>query len=71
MCGWLRAATAPGLSLEAGAVIGVGGELRVGGVILSSDIAAQSGVVRPIHLAHAAGAEGGQDLVRAETCAGG
>ncbi len=37
---------------------------------LDRDLAAQPRVARPIHLAHAARAEGREDFVRAQPCAG-
>ncbi len=37
---------------------------------LDRDVAIQLGIARAIHLAHAAGAEGGEDFVRAEARAG-
>jgi hypothetical protein len=38
---------------------------------LERDLAAETGVPRPVHLAHAAHAEEGDDLVRAEAATGG
>ena len=38
---------------------------------LDRDVAIEPRVARPIHFTHAAGAEGGEDLVRAEASAGG
>ena len=38
---------------------------------LDRDVAAQSGISRAIHLAHAAGADGGEDLIRPEASAQG
>jgi hypothetical protein len=38
---------------------------------LQRDVAIQLGIARAIHLAHAAGAEGGDNLIRAESGAGG
>ena len=56
-----------GFARETRQSVGVGGE-RVG-QHLDRDVAIQLRVARPIHLAHAAGPKGGQDFVRAKTCA--
>src|SRR5688500_228153 len=59
----------PGFTLEPGQAIG---DAR--GVLwqdFDGDFPAQPGVSRPIHLAHATGAERPDDLVGAETTAGG
>ena len=55
-------------ALETGEAIRIAGE----GVRqdLQRDVAIQLGIARAIHLAHAAGAEGGEDFVRAEARAG-
>ena len=50
----------PGLVLEAAAAIGVSGE--AGRQDLDSDDAIEAGVPRLVHLAHAAGPNGGEDL---------
>ena len=54
------------LALEAREAIGVGGE-RVG-EDLQRDVATELRVARAIDLAHAAGADRGDDLVGAERC---
>ena len=54
-----------GLLLEATEAIGVGGERR--GQDLDGDVAAEARVPRAIDLAHAAGTNCADDLVRAET----
>jgi hypothetical protein len=57
-----------GFALEARAAIGVAGQrVRQN---LDGDIAAQFGVVRAVHLAHPACAEGGDDFVGSDTRAG-
>ena len=53
------------LALESRDAIGIGGEEF--GQNLDRDVAVQPRIARPIHLAHAACAEGGNDLVRAES----
>ena len=55
------------LALEAGEPLGILRE--VGGQHLDGDVAAEPGVARSIHLAHAAGAERRDDLVGAEPSA--
>ncbi len=61
MCGWLSAATSAGFALEAGEAIGIAG--GVGGKDFEGDVAFEFGVGGAIDLAHAAGAEGGEDAV--------
>ena len=56
------------LALESRDAIGVGGEEI--GQNLDRDVAVQPRIARPIHFAHSAGANGGEDFVRAETRAG-
>ncbi len=58
-----------GLLLEAAQAIGVGGE--GGGEDLDRDVAAEARVLGAVDLPHAAGADGGEDLVGAEAGAGG
>ena len=58
-----------GLLLEAAQAIGVGGE--GGGEDLDGDVAAEARVLGAVDLPHAAGADGGEDLVGAEAGAGG
>ena len=58
-----------GFALKPREPLGVGGERL--GQDLDRDVAIQLRVARAIDLAHAAGAERGQDLVRAEAGAGG
>ena len=53
------------LGLEAGERVGVVDEVL--GQHLDRHVALEAGVARAVHLAHAAGAERRQDLVRAET----
>jgi hypothetical protein len=55
-------------ALETGEAIRIAGE----GVRqdLQRDLAIQLGIARAVHLAHAAGPEGGENLVRAEAGAG-
>jgi hypothetical protein len=57
------------LALEAGHALGVGRELWRQG--LDRHVPPELRVARPIHLAHAPGAEVGEDFVRSEACAGG
>ena len=57
------------LPLEAGEPVGVGGEGR--GEELQRDVAPEPRVGRAPHLAHAPGAEGGEDLVGSQSTAGG
>ena len=54
------------LALEAGDALRVGGE--GGGQDFDRDLAAEHGVAGAIHLAHAALAEQGEDLVGADAC---
>jgi hypothetical protein len=56
-------------TLEAPQSIGIGG--KRGGQHLDRHVALQPGVARAIHLAHSAGTDQMQDLVRTETIAGG
>ena len=56
------------LLFEAAQTVGVGGEGR--GQHFDGDIASEPRIARAIHLAHPAGSDEGDDLVRAETCAG-
>ena len=60
---------APALALESLKPLRIRGKHV--GQELQRDIAPELGVPRPVHLAHAAGADGGEDLVRAEVSAGG
>ena len=69
MFGWFSEARVLRFALEPREPIGVGGERL--GQDLDRDVAIQLRVARAIDLAHAAGAEGRQDLVRAEAGAGG
>ena len=59
----------PRLLLEAAEPIGPGGDRRR--QHLDGDVAAEPGVARAEHLAHASGADRRDDLVRAEARAGG
>ncbi len=59
----------PGLVLESGATVRAAGELL--GQDLDGDLAAQPLVLRPVHLPHAPGAHGREDLVGPEVRAGG
>jgi len=54
--------------LEAPQPLGVGAER--GGQHLDRHVAPEPRIARPIHFAHPTRADGGLDLVRAETCAG-
>jgi len=67
MPGWLRGQH-PGLALEPRQIPGILRE-RVGNA-LDRDVPFEPGIPRPVHLAHAADAERGEDLVRAQTGAG-
>ena len=58
----------PGLALKPRDPLRVGGERR--GQDLDGDVAIEPRVPRPIHFAHPAGPEGGNDLVRAEAGTG-
>ena len=58
-----------GFTREAGQALGVGRER--GGQRLDGDVAAEEGIAGAVHLAHAALAQRGQDLVRADSSAGG
>ena len=62
--GWLSAATAPGLALEAGQAIRLGRHL--GGQHLERHVATELGVGGAVDLAHAAGADRGGDPVVCE-----
>ena len=64
MCGWFSAASTARLALEALADCGSRDQLR--GRTLIATVAAEPGVAGAVHLAHAAGAEGVNDFVRAE-----
>src|SRR5438034_9592154 len=69
MLGWLSAASVrASRSNEPAAALGIGGEDV--GQDLDGDVATELGVVRPVHLAHAARADRRDDFVRAETGAG-
>ena len=57
-----------GFALEARQPVGV--IRKRGRQDLDCDIAIEARVPRPVDLAHAAGADGGEDFVRAETSAG-
>ena len=59
----------PRLALEAGAHLGVGRQVL--GQHLDRDVAPEARVARAVHLAHAAGAERGDDLVGSEPGPGG
>ena len=69
MFGWFSDAKVFGLALKPREPLGVGGERL--GQDLDRDVAIQLRVACAVDLAHAARAERGQDLVRAEACAGG
>ena len=56
------------LALEPPKALGVLGELRR--QHLDRDVAAEAGVARPVHLAHAARADRGDDLIGAEAITG-
>ena len=58
-----------GLALEAAQPLGVGG--GIGREDLEGDLAPETGVAGPVDLPHAPGAEGREDLVRADTAARG
>ncbi len=66
----VQRARGPRLEFEAAAPLGVGGHARKG---LDGHLARQFGprVARPVHLAHAPGADGGDHFVDAEAGAGG
>jgi hypothetical protein len=55
-------------AFEARDAIGIAGD--AGGEDLDGDITIQLAIARPIHLAHSARAERGQDVVRPEAVAG-
>ncbi len=57
------------LAFEARAPFGIAGEAC--GQDLDGDVTVEPRVVRAVDLAHPAGADGGDDLVRSEGCAGG
>src|SRR5262245_36610489 len=57
-----------GFALETGDAVGISAEAF--GDDLEGDVAPEFRIPRPIHLAHAAGPEGFQDLVRAKSSAG-
>ncbi len=65
MPGCDRAATAPGLVLEPRAHRGIAGE--VVGEHLDGHVAAEPGIVRAIHVTHAAGAQRLDDFVLQQT----
>jgi hypothetical protein len=69
MLGWFNDCQYLGLPLEAGHALGVTGE----GVRqdLDGHIAVEPGVARAVDLAHATGAEGGEDLIGSEAGASG
>ena len=69
MFGWFSEASILRLALKPREPLRIGGERL--GQDLDRDVAIQLRVARAIDLAHAAGAERRQDLVRAEACAGG
>jgi hypothetical protein len=54
----------PGLTLEAAQALGVTGDLL--GEHLEGDLAVEAGVAGAVHLTHAPGPEGRQDLVSSE-----
>ena len=64
--GW-RQSSRFGLTLKAGKPIVVSGERQRQD--LDGDLPLQFGIGGPIDLAHSAGADGGYDFVRAESCA--
>src|SRR6185295_18061438 len=67
--GMVEGRDGPRLQLEAPQAVWIGRE--AGRKHLDRDVASQARVPRPVHLAHRSGAERGQDLIRAETSAGG
>jgi hypothetical protein len=58
-----------GLALESREALGVGGQRF--GQHLDGDVAGEAGISRPIHLAHAAGTQDGDDFIGAQSCPGG
>ena len=68
MFGWFSEARTFRFALESRDAFGVSREHL--GQDLDSDVAIEPRVACAIHLAHAAGPEGGEDLVRAEASAG-
>jgi hypothetical protein len=68
MCGWLSAAEDLRFPLESLKPLRIGGKhVRTE---LQRDVAPEFWVPRPLDVAHADGADGGEDLVRAEASAG-
>ena len=59
----------PGFPLESGDTLRISDEHRRKN--LDGDVSSEFRVARPIHFAHAAGSESGDDLVRTEACTGG
>ncbi len=64
MFGWFNDARTLRFPLEAGEALGIAGKGL--GQDFEGDFAVQLCIAGPIHLAHAAGPKGGEDLVRAE-----
>jgi hypothetical protein len=67
--GMVEGGDGAGLALEAALPLGVGRSLL--GEDLEGDLAPEAGVVSPVHLSHTPGAQGREDLVRADAPARG